>query len=260
MADSASLAPFVARLEQTLRREKLRSIEIRPVQPLQAITGLCHSTESFCHHHIDLRPDLPTLFANCHKSSTQRKVTRAEQEGLNYESGRSEPLLAAFWDLLLITRRRHGVPPQPKAWFHNLIRCFGDRLDIRVARKDNVPVASILTIRHNRTLAYKYGCSDARFHNLGGTQLLFWRSIQDAKRDGLETFDLGRTDWNNAGLLRFKDRWGASRSTLVYSHFSLAPVSGTSPRWYDRIRRAAIPHLPAFVLRMAGRALYRHMA
>jgi hypothetical protein len=65
-------------------------------------------------------------------------------------------------------------------------------------------------------LVYKYSCSDAQYHRLGGVHLLFWRSIQEAKRDGLSVFDLGRSEWAHTGLIAFKDRRGANRSTLTY--------------------------------------------
>ncbi|MFY9725043.1 MAG: GNAT family N-acetyltransferase [Bryobacteraceae bacterium] len=255
---------FVSALELILRREKLRYIEIRAPQPLAGRTSLCHSTQSYCFHQIDLRPDLATLFGNCHKSSTQRKILRAEREGLSCETGPSQELVDAFWNLLLITRRRHQTPPQPKSWFCNLINCFGDALQIRVAFKDKQAVASILTLRHKDTLVYKYGCSDTRFNNLGGTQLLLWRSIQEGKRDGLRVFDLGRSDCDNMGLITFKDRWGSARSTLTYARFSLAPPSDMLGRhvteWAGRIAREVVSCLPDRILRMAGSALYRHFA
>lgn len=255
---------FLSALEQTLRAGKLRYVEIRPMQPLAGTTSLCRSTEDYCFHQVDLRPDLATLFGNCHKSSTQRKILRAEKEGLVCQTGRSEPLLEAFWQLLLVTRRRHRIPPQPKSWFHNLIACFGEALQIRVAWKDKVPVASILTIRHKDTLVYKYGCSDAHYQNLGGTQLLFWRAIQDGKRDGLLTLDLGRTECDNAGLIAFKDRLGSARSLLTYARFSVSPPSDmfgpNAAKWAGRIARGVVPYLPDRVLRMIGSALYRHVA
>lgn len=255
---------FLSALEQTLRREKLRYVEIRPMQPLTGATSLCRSAQSYCFHQIDLRPDLTTLFGNCHKSSTQRKIQRAEREGLICETGRCQALLDAFWNLLLITRRRHRIPPQPKSWFRNLIDCFGDALQIRVAFKDKQPVASILTLRHKETLVYKYGCSDTRFNNLGGTQLLFWRSIQEGKRDGLCVFDLGRSEFDNTGLIAFKDRWGSARSTLTYARFSLSPPSGMFGRnvteWSGRLAKGVVPFLPDRILRMVGSALYRHIA
>jgi len=254
---------FVSALEQTLRREKLRYLEIRSTQPVADAASLYRSTQSYCLHQIDLRPDLTTLFGNCHKSSTQRKIQRAEREGLICESGRSQALLDAFWNLLLITCRRHQIPPQPKSWFQNLINCFGDALQIRVAFKVKQPVASVLTLRHKDALVYKYGCSDTRFHNLGGTQLLFWRSIQEGKRDGLRMFDLGRSEWDNTGLITFKDRWGSARSTLTYARFSLSPPSDMFGRnvteWAGRIARRVVPCLPDRVLRTVGSALYRHI-
>ena len=146
----------LSELERTLHAEKLRYIELRPLQPL-SLTGPWCPTQSYCFHRVDLRPDLTTLFNNCHKSSTQRKILRAEREGLICETGHSEALLDAFWNLLLLTRRRHRIPPQPKAWFRNLIDCFGDALQIRVAYQAKRPVAAILTLRHKDTLVYKYG-------------------------------------------------------------------------------------------------------
>lgn len=264
MATADDEQVFVSAIEQALHRENLRYVEIRPMQPLAGATTLCRSTEDYCFHQVDLRPDLATLFGNCHKSSTQRKILRAEKEGLVCQTGRSEPLLEAFWQLLLVTRRRHRIPPQPKSWFHNLIACFGEALQIRVAWKDKVPVASILTIRHKDTLVYKYGCSDARFNTLGGTQLLFWRAIQEGKRDGLLTFDLGRTECDNAGLITFKDRLGSTRSLLTYARFSLSPPSDmfgpNAAKWAGRIARGVVPYLPDRILRMIGSALYRHVA
>jgi len=255
---------FVSVLEQALHREKLRYVEIRPAHPIAETTSLNHSAQSFCLHQVDLRPDLATLFRNCQKSSTQRKILRAEREGLICETGRSEALLEAFWRLLLMTRRRHHIPPQPKNWFRNLMNCFGDALQIRVAFLGKQPVASILTLRHKDALVYKYGCSDTRFNNLGGTQLLFWRSIQDAKRDGLKVFDLGRSEFDNPGLITFKDRWGSTRSTLTYSRFSLSPTAAISGRsgaeWSRRIARGLVPCLPDCILRMVGSVLYRHIA
>jgi CelD/BcsL family acetyltransferase involved in cellulose biosynthesis len=255
---------FASALEQTLRREKLRYIEIRPTQPPADATSLCRSTQSYCFHQIDLRPDLTTLFGNCHRSSTQRKIQRAEREGLICETGHSDALFDAFWSLLLMTRRRHRIPPQPKNWFRNLIDCFGDALQIRVAYKGKQPVASILTLRHKDTLVYKYGCSDARLNNLGGTQLLFWRSIQEAKRDGLRTFDLGRSECDNTGLITFKDRWGSARSTLMYTRFSISPPSDrfghSVSEWAGRVARGLVSCLPDRILCMVGSVLYRHIA
>ena len=117
--------------------------------------------------------------------------------------------------------------PLPVRWFRNLIACLGGKLKIRVASKDGRPVASILTLRHKRILVYKYGCSDHRFNNLGGTQLLMWKAIQEAKNDRLDEFDMGRSDCDSPGLIVFKDRWGAAQSTLSYFRYPLPTLQTT---------------------------------
>jgi Acetyltransferase (GNAT) domain len=87
---------------------------------------------------------------------------------------------------------------------------------IRVASKDGWPIASILTLSWKDVMVYKYGCSDERFHSLGGMHLPFWTVIQEAKVDGCRDFDFGRSGCDNLGLITFKDHWGASRSELAY--------------------------------------------
>ena len=110
----------------------------------------------------------------------------------------------------------HHLPPQPMAWFQELIGGLGDSVKVRVAFKDDVGMANIITIRHKDTMVYKYGCSDARYHNLGGLPMLLWKAIEDAIGQGLSEFDFGRSDLDNEGSAIFKDRWGASRSVLTY--------------------------------------------
>jgi lipid II:glycine glycyltransferase (peptidoglycan interpeptide bridge formation enzyme) len=207
-----------------------RCIEIRPTHldfhgfPCLSVAG------TFCFHRLDLRPTLGELYESFHCDCVQRKIRRAEREGLRYEESQSELLLEKFYRLMVLTRRRQSLLPAPLLWFRNLANCLGDQMKIRLASKDNQPVASILTLRYKSTLVYKYGCSDKRFSNLGGTQLLFWKAIQEAKRDGLQELDMGRSDWDNPGLIKFKDRWGAARSTLTYARYGTrsAVLSGVS--------------------------------
>jgi hypothetical protein len=254
---------LLSHLEKRLRQELLRYIEVRPMRGVEAETSLFRWDQTYAVHHLDLTPDLATLFGNCHKSSTQRKIRRAQRDGLVYQEGRSEPLLDAFCDLLLLTRRRHHVPMQPKSWFRNLIDCFGEALKIRVAFKGNQAVAAILTLRHKDALVFKYGCSDSRFHNLGGTHLLFWQSILDAKSEGLRVFEMGRSDSENAGLVKFKDRWGAARSTIYYSRFTASRVAQTTAlanrKYLFPASKLMFRYIPDGVLRLLGEALYKHI-
>jgi CelD/BcsL family acetyltransferase involved in cellulose biosynthesis len=232
--------------------------EMRPIlrEPCSQ-TGLAVS-EIFYFHRLNLRPSEQTLFKRFHKDSVQRKIRRAEREGLRCEEGSSDQLLHDFYKLLVITRRRQGLPPQPLKWFQSLIACMGSNVKIRVAFKGETPITAILTISHKRTLIYKYGCSDDRFHNLGGMALLFWNAIQDAKANGMEDLDMGRTGIENAGLATFKERWCAERSTVNYWRYPAHAAEAKS----DRLIKCAsrfLPLAPNASLKVLGKLLYRHI-
>ena len=72
--------------------------------------------------------------------TVQRKVRRAEREALRYEEGTSEILLQHFYKLMITTRRRQGLPPQPLSWFRSLVTSMGRNAQIRVALKQRRPL------------------------------------------------------------------------------------------------------------------------
>jgi hypothetical protein len=246
---------LVARLKGECDCGGQRHLEIRSAG---GVRGGMLDSASFCLHRLDLRPSLGELYHAFHQSCIRRKISRAEREGISCEEGVSEDLLHKFYQLTVLTRRRHQVPPQPISWFRNVIACMGDKVKIRLASHEGQAAAAILTLRYKSTMTYKYGCSDSRFHQLGPMQLLLWKAIQEAKDDGLLSFDMGRTDWDNPGLLAFKDRWGGTRSTLTYLRYPAAAVrpSGQLPL---RVAKLLITLSPNCLLTAAGDVLYRHI-
>jgi CelD/BcsL family acetyltransferase involved in cellulose biosynthesis len=255
---------LMAALEKESERDHLRYLELRPLETMKVSTPLRRTEVSYTFHQLDLSSDLDSLFRNLHKSSTQRKVRRAEREGLICREGTSDALLDVFYGLLTVTRKRHMLPPQPRQWFINLIECFGEALKIRVVFKGEQAIAAMLTIRHKDTLMYKYGACDTSFNNLGSMHLLFWTAIQEAKAAGLRTFDLGRSDAEQEGLITFKSRWGARQSALTYSRFSTLEnsrhVFDLQPeKWKSRAAKFVLARLPLSVLSTLSPVLYRHV-
>jgi CelD/BcsL family acetyltransferase involved in cellulose biosynthesis len=233
-------------------------VELRPTE--QVLDGMSGFTQCHCYywHYLDLSPDRDALFRRFHKDCVQRKIRRAQREGLSYEAGNSEELLRKFYRLLILTRRRHGLPPQPYFWFQQLSRSLGEQMQVRIASHNGTPVAGIVTLKHGKTIVYKYGGSDARFNRLGGTALLFWQTILEAKREGLSQLDLGRVDLDNEGLIQFKEHWGARRATLTYLKFPGLPDI-THYRFSGPLLRAAVRVAPEWCLIAAGKFLYPHI-
>ena len=161
---------------------------------------------------------------------------------------------------MMMTRRRHGIPPQPIAWFRNLIECLGEQAVIRVAYKGETPLASIFTLARKKTMVYKYGCSDGAFSGMGGTPYLFWDAMQEAKNCGIEEFDVGRSEIENEGLVNFKNHWGTTRTNLRYYRYPFS-APANSPRgkgWKTKVAEQMCSRLPDACLALAGKLLYRH--
>lgn len=259
--ETAELPDLMACLKRGRSTGEWRSIELRPPACPGALTrwpDFCDGTSYFLHR-LDLRASSVDLFRGLHKDSIQRKIRRAEREGLVCQEGRSEAQLRAFYELTILTRRRQGLPPPPFEWFRNVLDCLGEQALIRLVLQDKQPIAAILTLHFKQTMVYKYGCSDARFHNLGGMPFVLWRTILDAKRLGATEFDLGRSDPGNTGLITFKERFGAVRSVLTYKKYPDAGLRARGGPWLEGAGKRLFGVLPGGLQVLAGRLIYPHI-
>lgn len=257
---SEKLELLLSHLKDECDRRRRKYVEIRPRATTHAPVGGFAGSARFHLHRIDLCPTLEELSSRLHVSCIRRRLARATRSELVYEEGRSEALLDKLYRLAVLTRRRHNLPPQPITWFRNLMSCLGEKLKIRILTHSGRAVAGILTLSFRRTMTYKYGFSDKRFHGLGSMQLLLWKAIEDAKRQGLTEFDMGRSDWNDEGLAQFKDRWGAVRSPMVYMRYPEQTVQAEGLNRTNAMVRRLFALAPDSVLMAAGNMLYRHMA
>ncbi len=259
LGDSGDRQLLSNRLVEECTRQHCKYLEFRPLAAPADLGNKFQPGESFFFHELDLAPSLEQLFKSLHKDSIQRKIRRAEKEQLVYEVGRSEEFIETFYNLMLITRRRHHLPPQPINWFKNLAKSMGDALHVRVARKNGAAVAALLTLRHGSNIIYKYGCSDGAFHQLGGMPFLFWKLIEEGKATGATHLDFGRSELENEGLVAFKDKFGTTKRTLTYYRFPQT-TKQAAHSWGDSVlARRMFSILPDGVLSAAGKILYRHI-
>ena len=259
MEDGADMTAQTNWMRAECDEHKWKYVEVRPLSWTPGPDSLLLASQSFWFGTLSLEPSTEQLFRGMHKSCMQRRIRRAEHEQLSYERGRSAELIDAFYKLLMITRRRHQLLPQPRAWFQNLVACMRPNVEVRVARKDGRPIAAIFTLIHRKTVVYKYGCSDERFHHLGAMPFLFWKLIEESKAASFEQIDFGRTDLENKGLIEFKDRLGASHRQITYLRYPQSSRQrGVVARYLPSMRHI-FSVLPDPLSSLAGRVLYRHI-
>ena len=260
VSDLAQSTEFLSWLREKCDRGRWRYVELRPLFSVPVAGSGLQPSQSFSFHELDIRPSLEQIFRRLHKDSIQRRIRRAEKERFTYEAGASAHLVEEFYRLVLTTRRRQKLPPQPRSWFDSLVECMGDRLQIRLVRKDETPMAAILSLRHRSTMVYKYGCSDEKFHHFGVMPFLFWRLIEESKALGIERIDFGRSDLDRPSLSAFKDKFGTTKRLLTYYRYNgVSRKQGAGAAWTAQVMRQVFSVLPDAVLSKGGRLLYRHM-
>jgi hypothetical protein len=259
---------ILAELRRSVDRGGRKYVELRPVRADASVAGRpgeLGAASTFFFHALDLTRPLDEIFRTFHKTAIQQMVRRAEREGLVHETGTSDRLIRAFYDLQVATRRRHQLPPQPLSWFRTLAACLGDRIGFSIASKDGRPVGGIVLLRHGATIVHKYGASNAADHHLGAMPFLLWNAIREGQAAGCRQLDLGRSETDHAGLVTFKDRLGASRTTMTYQRYPAPAVAAATtamgPRLAGLMPAASrlFACLPNSLLVTTGRLLYRHI-
>src|SRR5204862_1950065 len=125
----------------------------------------------------------------------RRNIRTAERRGVTVHRGSAPADIETFYRLHLMTRRRLGVPVQPRRFFELLgSRVLEEGLGfILSARAGDVPIAAAVFLHWNGELVYKYGASDHRYWEYRPNNLLFWEAIRWARDNGYHTIDFGRT-------------------------------------------------------------------
>jgi lipid II:glycine glycyltransferase (peptidoglycan interpeptide bridge formation enzyme) len=210
-------------------------------------------------HSLDLQPGIDEVFASLDKDSVQRRIRRAKRAGLIEKCGNSLELLRAFYPLFVTTRSRHHLPPIPFSWFRNLMESQGQALEIRVAYEKQAPIAAILTLRFRDVAYYKYGCSNAELNKFGAMPWLLWNAVCSAKLRGASSFDMGRTEDDNPGLLAFKNHWVPQPKLLTYWRFPDIGSLDSPAGWKLRTAKRIFSCMPDSLLSITGKLIYRHI-
>jgi hypothetical protein len=246
---------------EALAHAKVRAWKYLECRGGKAFFGDAPPSTSFYGHRLDLHAGEKALFAGI-DSAGRRAVRKAEQNGLSVEFSQSPDAIREYYRLHCITRKRHGVPPQPFVFFaniqrHVLAQNYGW---VVLARHGKVAVAAAVFLHSGTTALYKFGASDEAFQHLRGNNLVMWSAIKRHAAEGFATLSFGRTSLDNEGLRRFKLGWGTSEYPIDYLRYDLrtgrwANAGDNTSGWYSRVFR----YLPLPLARLIGSVLYRHI-
>lgn len=217
-------------------------------------------------HGIDLLADDPWARLD---PSARRAVRRSRRDRVEVAEAESSGELRAFYELhLRIRKHKYRLLAQPYRFFENLWREFiaPGRGALLLARIDDKIAAGVLFLEWKDTLYYKFNASDARFSGSRPNDALMWAGIEHARRRGARLLDLGLTDQDQDGLIRYKRKYASEEKPIVF--LSRTPDTPPAPSPPGRLaelmpaltRLLTDERIPDTITERAGAALYRYFA
>lgn len=257
-------APLFAAAVELARQESCRYVEVRG-QPGQDAASFPDFEQSdyFGSFLLNLEPGLDAIRGRFDKRA-RRGIAKAEKSGVVVRFGADLDAVREFYRLNLLTRRKHGVPPQPFRFFETLWTLLrpGREIEVLLAESDQRAIAGMILLTNKDRVIYAYGASDQRCLRFAPNHALFDTAIRWSIESGYRSFDFGRTSPDNEGLMEFKRQWGARCLPLPYYYWpgrdGFASVSETGLKY--RCFTALWRRLPLAATSVLGPALYRNLA
>lgn len=259
LSEGVTVESLLQEAKQKGKQESWKSLELRGGD--LKCRSESQPSAVFYRHTLELNPSADEVFTKF-RSSTRRNIKKAAKQNVAVTLTQSADAMDEFYRLNCITRRRHGLPPQPLLFFqkvfeHIIAAGLGQ---IALANYHGTTVAAAVFFHFDDQALYKYGASDLEHQSLRANNLVMWEGIKWYAENGFRCFCFGKTEPENTGLRQFKNGWGTKESEINYYKFDLKTdqvmQNGNHLHgFHNRI----FQNMPLPVSRIVGRLLYRHM-
>lgn len=216
-------------------------------------------------HRVNLKGSADELW-NRTNHAFKRGVKKALKNQLRVEIINTDNGIEIFHRLLTnLRRKKFHILPQPKSFYLRFLKYFinKDQGNVWVAFMNDKPIAAALILKTGSSLFYKMGASDEEYLEFRPNNFLFWEIMKSGNQQGFEYLDMGLSQINYTGLIRFKDSMGGVQTPINYYRYT--------PEGYDIEREGKIknllsgltgllirPEIPDEVVQEAGNLLYKY--
>jgi Acetyltransferase (GNAT) domain len=246
----------------------------------------------FYGHSLDLERTEDKIFSSM-TQNLRNELRKAERSGADVVFSTDLLAVRHYYDLHCLTRRKHGLPPQPFNFFKNIHEqllardggfvalAFAPNQSETTTRSESDcrasvlsrlwrnypevssgkrPVAGAVFLNFGQRATYKFSASDETRNRLPLGKLALWRAVQWYRSRGFRSIDLGRSSLCNTGLRKYKKSWGANEYLIRNFRYQFAQREFVVRRdrvtgWYNRLLRRC----PITLSRAIGAFLYRHL-
>ena len=235
-----------------------KSLELRSVNNLLPSTM---PSITYLGHILDLSQNEEQVFSHF-RDSTKRNIRKAIRDGVEVKTSHSWDSVQVFCKLNGMTRKEHGLPPQPyhffkKVYDHIISKNLGFAVNAFFEEK---PIASSIYFHFGKKAIYKYGASDKRYQHFRANNLVMWEAIKWCCKNGFKTFCFGRTDLEHQGLKQFKAGWNTKEDIVKYYRYDLRKdIFIRDHQKVNKLYQDIFRKIPIPLLNMIGSLFYRHV-
>jgi CelD/BcsL family acetyltransferase involved in cellulose biosynthesis len=171
--------------------------------------------ESFTHV-LPLQGDFEAL-AGGFSPAARRLVRQAEESGLTIRAAAAEEDVRVFYDLASETVRRRGGKPKPYSLYQRIHRSLVPTglARFHLVHHGEEPVAGSLHLFHEGVAMNWLPVSLRSSWHLRPNNFLVARTLETLCQAGYVEYNFGASPRDAAGLIRFKEGWGATPRPLV---------------------------------------------
>jgi hypothetical protein len=259
-ADPASERSLVERAIAIARERKVNYLELRYGQPQDYLESLgFQKSEPVLISEMALGEE-EQVWLQVEKDH-RKAVQKAAKRGIEVREAVTLADFREFERVQLHVFRDFGTPPYGSNYFPALWRNLQEQGHVKVLLSyvDGDCVGGLVLFGWGRNMVSKFAACLPHAVPLRAYAALYWRAIQIAIQAGYERLSWGTSSRDQAGLVEFKERWGAvTRPAVLYS----LPINGSIPdisKYYDStgLERRVWRKLPIPVTQLGGRILSR---
>lgn len=249
---------IIEEVKEISRKENIKSIEIRGGTGYKDFDSITQ----YKIFKIDLTMGKEEVWKRLKPKSVRYPVKKAQKMGIKVEIRRDKEAIKEFYYLNLLTRKKHGVFPQPYRFFENVWKYlikegYGF---VALANYEGKIIAGSVFFEYGDNIYYKFNASDATYRRTGANHFILWKVVEYACEKGKKCFDFGRTSVENRGLLDFKKHWGGEERDLSYYFYPPGKFTGIKESGLKyRIITGILRRFPLWALKAGGEIFYKYL-
>jgi len=218
-------------------------------------------------HGIDLRPELENHWARLHDSA-KRAIHKAERNGVVVRVAENPGELRTFFNLHLgVRKHKYRLLTQPYRFFESIWDGFiaTGQGRLMLATHDEQIIGGVLFLEWKHTLYYKFNASTPAGLDHRPNDLLMWEGIKYGKQQGFIALDLGLSDWDQEGLIRYKRKFATEEQAISFLRYTpdgtRPEANGQASALFGQLTELLTDEsVPDSVTARAGELLYRYFA